>query len=165
MIPSFYGGAVIEVFDPTPTGVQAVEVEHLPEFGSEGVGNVSLADVDNDGLNEVACMIVWAAGSALLFYKYQNGRYEVLRDAHSIADSNLHPFFPDAQVSDFDGDGQFEVVSEPFGGIPEDLLPPGHTPDVPGVADWGRVRYVWRWNQTLNHFELLERKFLYIGGR
>jgi uncharacterized protein (TIGR02391 family) len=164
IVPQYAYGGLVEIFKDSPSGPVAAEVEKLGRVPGEGLDSVALADVDNDGRNELICVIGYATGTALLCMKYHNGRYEVLRRAPAEQGRDLLSLalFSDAQISDIDSDGEWEIVSEPFGSIPDDLWPAGQPHDG---RDMGYVRYVYKWNNPLNGFELIERKLLRIGGR
>ncbi len=119
---------------------QQIEVEKgAYAFPAE---NILLADVDNDGRQEVVCTARVGVGynTDTLIYKYRGGRYEILmKDQHAPSEfHNPHSFFR-AHVGDIDDDGQVEVAEEPklSGALP----PP--------------VRYVWRWNEDEGHFQFL----------
>lgn len=86
-----------------------------PVDPSFSASNVLLADVDNDGQQEIVCVVLAAYHSLTLFYKYRDGKYEILRkdsDLISVEGSDS-PWFLNAQVVDVDNDKQMEVVSEP----------------------------------------------------
>lgn len=169
VIPSYDKGKIIAVFDSTPTGPQPAQVDEAAIIGSEGVESVTLVDIDNDGLNELVCVLGWASSSGIVILKYRNGQYEVLRRGSTEPNGELQAIFMDAQVSDVDNDGQLEIVSEPWWSIPARLIPSDYVPEevfgITGSPPWGRVKTVWRWNRTLDRFECLEETLLYIGGR
>lgn len=109
-----------------------------PDFSAT---DVLLADVDNDGRQEVVCVALAAYDSLTLFYRYRDGKYEILRKDPNTApmEGSDTPWFFNAQVVDIDGDGKMEVVSEPkqIGYLP--------TP----------ARYIWKWDEEAKAFRLL----------
>ena len=150
--------APFTVFDVVDSRSLRVETE---PFGLHGyVEDLALGDVDNDGLHEIICVLGWTANTGLVFYKFRNGRYELLRAEPGYPDP-LGCIFPDAHVADYDGDGRLEIISVPWEAVPEDLIPPDHD----RKWTWGRVRNVWRWNRGLDRFELVERELIGFGGR
>jgi hypothetical protein len=104
--------------------------------------DILLADVDNDGSQEVVCTTRVGVGynNILLVHKYRTNRFEVLKKDPEAAVGNQEGFvFFNARVGDVNDDGQVEVVSEPklSGAAP----PP--------------VRYVWKWSQEEGVFKFL----------
>ncbi|MDP9368785.1 MAG: TIGR02391 family protein, partial [Chloroflexota bacterium] len=154
------------VYDPSRGGLQPVEVERIEGGVVWPLGDLVLADVDNDGLNEVVSVYAATTASVMLSHKYRNGRYEVLPRAATYRE-RYHPWFVDAHITDFDDDGQLEVVGEPWGSVPGDLIPDDYDPSqhFDELHPWGRIRYVWRWNRAADGFDLAQRELLYIGGR
>ncbi len=133
-------GEVFRVFKIRGETNQQIEVEKAAHgFLAD---EILLADVDNDGHQEVVCIARLGVGynTDMLIYKYRGGRYEILmKDQHaSTGFHNPHSFFR-AHFGDIDDDGQVEVAEEPklSGALP----PP--------------VRYVWRWNEDEGHFQFL----------
>ncbi len=126
------------------------------------IDSMVLADVDGDGLNELVCAVGFDTSTGLMVFKYVAGRYEALHTPKSRNDENVTPLFIDAQLTDYDNDGRLEVVSEPWDGVPDDLMPEGRAPEDPGLPDWGRVRYVWKWDRARSLFEL--GRVLSLGG-
>lgn len=144
----------VRIFDVGDSGKTRI---HTLERLDWSVEDVVLIDIDHDGKHEV----MWARGwgesaTALELYRYQDNEYlRLLReDGESV--------FVDARVVDFDHDGKLEIVTEPFGTVPTDLLPDNY---VEGERDIGRIRQVWKWNAQKRAFEAILREFLYIGGR
>lgn len=133
-------GEAFRVFKNIGETNQQIEVE---EGGySFPANDILLADVDNDGNQEVVCTTRVGVGynNILLVYKYRNGRYEVLKKDPQAATSIHEGFaFFNAHVGDINDDGQVEVVSEPK---PSGAVPPP-------------VRYVWKWSQKEGVFKFL----------
>jgi uncharacterized protein (TIGR02391 family) len=128
------------VFKNTGETNQQIEVEEGDY--SFPANDILLADVDNDGLQEVVCTTRVGVGynNVLLVYKYRNGRFEVLRKDPQAATGTQEGFaFFNAHVGDINDDGQVEVVSEPK---ESGALPPP-------------VRYVWKWSQEEGVFKFL----------
>lgn len=158
IVPEGSDGAPFKVFDVVGNRTRRAEVEPL---GYEGfVEDIIVGDVDNDGLQELVCVLGWTANTGLVFYKFRNGRYEVLRKDHRQSDMTEN-IFPDAHLADYDEDRNQEVISVPWEAVPEDLIPPDHDRSW----TWGRVRYVWRWNRSRDQFDLLQRELVRFGGR
>jgi uncharacterized protein (TIGR02391 family) len=106
-------GEAFRVFKNTGKTVQQIEVEEGDY--SFPANDILLADVDNDGHQEVVCTTRVGVGynNILLVYKYRNGRYEVLKKDPQAATGVQEGFaFFNAHVGDIDDDGQVEVVSE-----------------------------------------------------
>lgn len=138
-------GEVFRVLKNIGETNQQIEVERGAY--SFPANDILLADVDNDGYQEVVCTAPVGVGynNNLLVYKYRNGRYEVLeKDPHAVTGVHEGPSFFNAHVGDINDDGQVEVISEPklAGTVP----PP--------------VRYVWKWNQKAGFFEFLYKENL-----
>lgn len=129
---------IFRVFKDVDGKVQQFEVERADE--AIFPRDMLLTDVDNDGQQEVACIAYGAYNNVVLFYKYRNGRYEILKKA-AVAESHgyLKHSFLAAHVADINSDGQVEVVSEPK---PLGRIPPQN-------------RYVWKWDGNENLFRLL----------
>lgn len=142
-----------------------IVVETLKD-GVPFFNNAALVDIDGDGVNELVCLFVGdTMWTALLFYKYQNGRLEILKSDQVKADPNrFKPHFFDAQIVDFDKDGKLEVLSEPWGTVPEELWP-ANRDKAERTTHPGRVRYVWKWDATDAEFKCIRRELWYIGGR
>lgn len=162
IIPT-HDGRIMELYLVSQDGLQPIEVE-AAEIGAPYFEDTKLIDIDNDGSKELMCVVGWDTGMGLLFYKNLNNRYHVLR--------GISPFegrvtcFIDANIQDYDNDGQFEIVSTPWYEVPKDLLPPDRVAEEPlEEHPWGRVKYVWKWNSQSGQFTLVERSLLYIGGR
>ncbi len=161
LVQSYENDQLFNVYENAETSTQNVQVERVGMFYE--TLDILLADVDNDGQQEIVCHVGWTSESGLLFYKYRNGRYEILKkDVQAISEYDDEHLFISSHVTDVNGDGQSEVVSEPWRTVPEDLLPPDHTP---GSYDQGRTRYTWKWNERERCFKLLYRELLYVGGR
>ena len=161
LVQSYDRDQIFQVFENAEGAGHGAEVEKVDLYGE--TLDILLADVDNDGQHEIVCNSGWTSESGLLFYKYRQGKYKILRkEPQSVADDERESWFVSAHVTDFDGDDRLEIVAEPWRTVPSDLLPPEHEP---GSYDQGRVRYVWRWNESESHFELLSRELLYVGGR
>lgn len=150
----------LTIYDLRHGMMQPADVEALnDDLTYEIIEGLTVADVDNDGLNELVCLIGWATSTGLLIYKFDDGRYEVMR--HRPLDGVVDfPVFIEARIVDYETDGQLEIVSEPWWSVPDELRPEGTDPNA-----WGRVRYVWRWVRAEDLFELVHRELLYIGGR
>lgn len=163
LVQNYKGDQVVDIFDYEGRSVEYAEVERLDIVLPETL-DVVLADVDGDGQQEVVCNGSWTAESGLLFYKYRDGKYEALnKDAQSVAVEEFEsPWFISAHIADIDNDGRMEIVSEPWRTVPRDLLPKNFKL---GEYDQGRVRYVWRWDDGREVFQLLSRKLLYVGAR
>ncbi len=163
------GPEPFEVYEFEVDGLRRVEVEAV-SGGQELMWlllELSLVDVDGDGRAELACaMDGGGPWSALLLYKYRDGRYEALRGVNPNTEEPTITHFMEAWVVDVDGDGLPEVVGEPWGFIPPEqlrmLLPYGTTPEGGGG---GRVRYVWKWEPSLGYFAVVSRHLMYLGPR
>jgi len=131
------------------------------QIGGESL-DIVMADVDNDGIKELACVVGHTAGSSLVFYRPSEQGFLELTSIDAQTGEFKPPVFYDAQVADFDGDGRLEIVSEPWDRIPDDLWPKGKDREL---QDWGRVRYVYRWSPVRRIFDLVHRELLYVGGR
>ena len=108
--------------------------------------DIALADVDNEGQQEVVCVGYGAYNNVLRFYKYRDGRYEVLKKAAQDAETT-HTDTKDflaAHVADINDDGQVEVISQPK---PLGRIPPQN-------------RYVWKWSEEQGVFRLLYEESL-----
>lgn len=147
LFPGREGGEILKVFKEVEGTIRQIEVERTDTIPS-WLLDILLADVDNDGQQEVVCSATWGAyNSALLFYKYRDGRYEILkknpRDVSEMYRQG-NAWFISAHVADIDDDRQVEVVSEPkpLGRIPPD------------------TRYIWKWNQGEGVFKLLAEENL-----
>ncbi len=154
------------VYDPSTDGLRPVKVEQIEGGVVWPLGDLVLADVDNDGLNEVVSVYAATTASVMLIHKHRNGCYEVLGRAAPYRE-RYHPWFVDAHITDFDGDGQLEVVAEPWGSVPEDLIPDDYDPSqhFDELHPWGRIRSVWKWNRAADGFDLAQRDLLWVGGR
>jgi len=141
-------GEVITIFKEVGGVRRRADVERSPHYDSATlvVMNISNADVDNDGQQEVVCTI--EAGNqpwALMFFKYRNGRYEILRGIPRKIPKyggwkwHREEIWLRAFVGDIDEDGKVEIVSEPKTG---GAMPPP-------------VRYIWKWNENEGGFQLL----------
>lgn len=149
-------GLTVEILNPS---TRAVIDTIYP--GGETI-DIAMADVDNDGAKELACIIGYTAGSGLKFYRLTNGQFTALTTVNAETGQFEPALFDDAQLVDFDGDGKLEIISEPWDAIPQDLWPKDKEREL---YDWGRVRYVYRWNSLKRVFDLLHRELLYVGGR
>lgn len=149
--PGGEGGEIIRVSKKIEGVTTEAEVERSAthEGATHVVMNITDADVDNDGQREIVCTV--NAGNqpwALMFYKYRNGRYELLK---AVPQYNGWAWYSQeaflrAHIADINEDGEVEVVSEPKTG---GAMPPP-------------VRYVWKWNENEGVFQLLhEEKLTY----
>ncbi len=147
--------APVVVYDVQNDEIEAVEVEQVKEpFVFQLVQHVFLSDVDNDGANEMVCVLGWTAGSALMPFKFRNGRYELLRKEDAAR--SLTPFFVNAVLTDLDGDGKLEIEA-----LARTWLPGASTsPEGGEEGSEGRLQYehqVWRWHPSTGRFKLLSR--------
>ena len=135
---------VFKAFKYSEETIQQFDVERASQpFRTR---DIVLSDVDNHGQQEILCISYGAYNNLVLFYKYQNGRYEILKQNTRNAEnygSTDHSFLA-AHVADINSDGQVEVVSEPK---PLGRIPP-------------HDRYVWKWDENERHFALLYKEVL-----
>jgi uncharacterized protein (TIGR02391 family) len=130
-------------------------------FSGEAV-DMLMADIDNDGAKELVCLVDFTAGSRLICYRYTAKGLVDLQAFDDTTGTVSQSQFVDAQLTDYDGDGKIEVISEPWDEIPIELWPSDRPYDI---NSWGRVRYVYRWNSLRRNFGLVHRELFYIGGR
>lgn len=165
IIPSHDADKLFHVFKGSAENSRPFAVGPVHGLNGGLIESMALADVDSDGLNELVCALGFDTSTGLMVFKYVAGRYEALSTPNARQNDDAPALFIDAQLTDYDNDGRLEVVSEPWADVPDDLMPEGQIPEDPALRDWGRVRYVWKWNRTQNLFELVQRTLLYIGGR
>jgi hypothetical protein len=116
---------VVEILHTTDGVLRPQDVEQ-PGGTFWFFSDAATVDIDGDGLQELVCFCEGATqGSALLVYKYVDGKYTLLRtDPNAPADANTYtPWFADASLADFDNDGLVEVISRPYIAVPDDLKP------------------------------------------
>ncbi len=142
-------GEIFKVFKNVQGNSHTTEVEKLGTPHSIVAApphesfDIFLADVDNDGKQEIVCSNRWAYNTGLLFYKYRDGKYVILRkDPEDAATDDFGtPWFINAYITDLDVDGEAEIVSEPK---EVGYLPPP-------------ARYIWKWNEEAQFFQLISQ--------
>ena len=148
-------GEVLRISKVEGESAKQVEVERIDPDTIWALMNISAADVDNDGRQEVVCTV--SAGNqpwALMFYKFRNGRYEILRTVprHDEGFSGRQTVWLRAHIADINDDGELEVVEEPK---TSGVMPPP-------------VRYIWKWDEDAGAFQLLYQEELtwdFMQGR
>lgn len=148
----------IAIYDQSPSGLVEAPVEAINAGYGWTLADIVLADIDGDGLHEVACsfLVFGTIGSFLLLYKYRAGRYEILKGTLDgtpgfAAQPNLYHVFNNAFLNDFDGDGIPEIVSMPKRGF----APPGLTSFDQNLSRYDQFRLIWKWDTTLAQLRIV----------
>lgn len=158
----------IAIYRSARAELEPAEMEPLDVDVLWTLDDVLLADVDGDGLNEVLCALngLGTQGAYLLVYKYQHGRYEVLRGSsgghpdRQTSDPQLAVYM-NGIVADVDGDERLEIVghSKP-GPLTPSIVPSGHPAEA-----FGQIRLTWKWDKFLGLFRIVRTEVAVFGDR